>query len=451
MKIAMVSEHASPLAALGGADAGGQNVHVEALARALARRGHDVTVHTRRDDPLLPTTVPICDGVLVRHVDAGPAGVIPKDDLLPYMGTFAARLHEEWVVDRPDVVHAHFWMSALAALDAARALDIPVTVTFHALGSVKRRHQGTADTSPPTRIASESLIAGECARVVATATEEVDELLRLGVDARSVVVVPCGVDLGHFRPDGPRMDEVWAADGAGDGVATADRAGDGVATTLGAGDGVGTAPGAGDGVGTAAGASRPPRILSLGRMVPRKGVDDVVRALAGLPGAQLVVAGGPAREDLDADPEYRRLRDLAADLGVGDRVSFLGRVARAYAPALIRSADVLVCAPWYEPFGIVPLEAMACGRPLVGTAVGGLLDTVVDGVTGLLVPPKDPPALAHALGGLLADDARRASMGGAALQRARTRYSWESVAAATERIYAEVVAENGAVLLQEAG
>src|SRR2546423_5191557 len=142
MKVALVSEHASPLAPLGGVDTGGQNVHVSALARALAAKGASVVVYTRRDCPSQPSRVPICRGVTVEHVDAGPPEPIPKDELLPHMSEFAGRLERAWRAERPEVVHAHFWMSGLASLVAARPLGIPVVQTFHALGAVKRRHQG---------------------------------------------------------------------------------------------------------------------------------------------------------------------------------------------------------------------------------------------------------------------------------------------------------------------
>src|SRR5215211_3073477 len=155
VRIAMVSEHASPLALLGGVDAGGQNVHVADLARYLGALGHDVVVHTRRDDPALPRRVPFAPGVVIDHIDAGPAAPIPKDALLPHMRAFARDLVRVWAVDRPDVVHSHFWMSGLASVRAARALGVPVAHTYHALGVVKRRHQGSHDTSPPERLAVE--------------------------------------------------------------------------------------------------------------------------------------------------------------------------------------------------------------------------------------------------------------------------------------------------------
>ncbi|MDQ3643465.1 MAG: glycosyltransferase, partial [Actinomycetota bacterium] len=155
MKVAMVSEHASPLAVLGGVDAGGQNVHVAALASELGRRGVEVTVYTRRQDAQVARRVRLAPGVIVEHIPAGPACVLPKDELLPHMGRFAAELQRAWAKQRPDIVHAHFWMSGLASMAAGRPLGLPIVQTFHALGVVKRRHQGRRDTSPPERLAAE--------------------------------------------------------------------------------------------------------------------------------------------------------------------------------------------------------------------------------------------------------------------------------------------------------
>jgi glycosyltransferase involved in cell wall biosynthesis len=391
LTIDMVSEHASPLAAIGGVDAGGQNVHVAALAAGLARRGHAVTVHTRREDPDQPDRVTTADGYDVAHVTAGPARVLPKDDLLRHMPEFAAVLRREWAQRPPDLVHAHFWMSGLAAVAAAG--DIPVVQTFHALGSVKRRHQGAADTSPPQRVELERSLCRTVGHVVATCSDEVFELRRLGLDSDRVSVVPCGVDTTVFTPRGPVAPR-------------GDRK----------------------------------RLLVLGRLVERKGQEDAVRALAAVPDAELVVVGGPPATQLDDDAEVRRLRAVAASLGVADRLVLTGAVARADVPAWIRSADVVLAVPWYEPFGITPLEAMACGRPVVATAVGGLQDSVADGVTGDLVPARDPARLGEALAALLADDARRAAYGTAGVQRARNRYRWARVVADTDTVYRQVLA-----------
>ena len=394
MRIDLISEHASPLAPICGADSGGQNVHVAQLARALGERGHHVTVYTRRDHAGLPDRVRAGPGVTVEHVPAGPAHQLPKDALLPYMAEFGDHLAQRWTEEPPDVAHAHFWMSGLAAHRGARGTGIPVLQTFHALGIVKRRHQGVADPSPPSRLQLESGLAHDAALVVATCVDEVTELAALGAPEHRIAVVPCGVDLDRFTPTGPR----------------------------------------------AARNSRH-RILSLGRLVERKGVDTTIRALREVPGAELVIAGGG---DAIADAELARLSTVAQACGVTDRVHLVGQIPRQDVPALLRSADVVVSVPWYEPFGMVPLEAMACGVPVVASAVGGHLDTVLDGRTGALVPPRDPAALAQRLRELLAAPARLASIGLASAARARSRYGWSRIAGETELLYRRVLTGTGA-------
>jgi D-inositol-3-phosphate glycosyltransferase len=408
MRISMVSEHASPLAALGGADAGGQNVHVAALSEALAKKGHSVTVYTRRDAPHLPRRVAVRPGFDVVHVNAGPARHIPKDELLPLMAELADGIARDWGQQPPDVVHGHFWMSGLAALDAARrntVFRVPVVQTFHALGTVKRRHQGAGDTSPRERRWLEPGVGRSADRIIATCPDEVFELKGMGIDTGKVSIAPCGVDLGLFTAAGPADPR-----------------------------------------------TRGHRILSVGRLVPRKGVDLVIRALphldeAGCGDVELLIVGGGADPGvLSSDPEVRRLMALAAELGVRDQVTLRGHVPRAQMPAIFRSADAVVCAPWYEPFGIVPLEAMACGVPVVAAAVGGLRDTVVDRgsvgerATGIHVPPRDPAAIASALGLVLGGPALRAQLGAAGQQRVRSRYSWDRVAAETEKAYKLAIA-----------
>jgi D-inositol-3-phosphate glycosyltransferase len=392
VRIDMISEHASPLAALGGADAGGQNVHVAALAAALARRGHEVSVFTRRDSPRPPDAARFAPGVTVRHVPAGPPRPLPKDDLLGHMPAFANWLAARWREQPPDVAHAHFWMSGIAAIWAAvhGPVPVPVVQTFHALGSVKRRWQAEADTSPPQRLGIETTVAHQASAIIATCTDEVSELAAYGARPETMYVVPCGVDCDHFRP-GPEADPDSPR-------------------------------------------SRT-RVLSLGRLVPRKGNDTVIAAIAGVPGTELVIAGGPEPGQLHGDPEVARLSQVAEGFGVADRVRFTGRVPHKDVPALLRSADIVVSAPWYEPFGIVPVEAMACGKAVVVSAVGGHLDTVEDGVTGQLVPPRDPAALAAALT-QLAEPGLRRKLGTAGAARVAARYSWDTIAAETEAVYA---------------
>ncbi len=391
MKIAMVSAHASPLAALGGAGAGGQNVHVADLSAALVCHGHDVTVYTRRDDPALPDEVATPPGYTVVHVPAGPARALPKDELLQHMGSFAQFLDSRWGADRPDVAHAHFWMSGLATQLVTRHLGMPAVQTFHGLGVARGRHQGANDASPEDRLRLEAMVARTATWVAAACSEEVFELMRMGRSRTRISVVPCGVDKDLFTPEGPVAERAIKH-----------------------------------------------RILSVGRLLPRKGFDDMIRAMPAIPNAELVIAGGPGRPQLDTDPEANRLRALAADLGVAPRVHLYGAVARADMPALMRSADVVVCTPWYEGFGIVPLEAMACGVPVVASAVGGMQDTVVHDVTGRLITPKRPRDIADAVNPLLRDAFLRQSLGLAGRDRVCARYTWDQVAADTLRIYDRV-------------
>ena len=391
MRIAMVSEHASPIATAGSHEAGGQNVHVHSLSTALSTAGHDVRVYTRRDAHGLAEEVRTESGYTVFHVPVGPAQHVDRDQLLPHMRDFGLYCQEEWADDwRPDVVHAHYWMSGLAAHVGTRQLGIPVVMTFHALGAVKQRYIGSADSSPDQRIRIERSLAISSDRVIASCVDEVSELMRMGMPRKHATIVPCGVDIELFH-----------------------RLGDITPKT-----------------------SRF-RIVVVGRLVPRKGIDTVIEAIARVPETELLIAGGPPHAEVRDDPEAGRLAGLASRLGVSDRVFFMGAIAHANLPSLYRSADVVVCVPWYEPFGMVPLEAMACGKPVIASAVGGLIDTVVDGVTGILVPPRRPDLLAVHIHRLMHKPFERQAMGMAATDRAAMRYSWDRVAAETVHVYEE--------------
>lgn len=394
MRIALVSEHANPLAAFGGRDAGGQHVHVAGLALALADRGHVVVVHTRRDDPGAPEFVPLAPGVRVHHVAAGPAEPIGRDSLLPYLPQFTRELARRWAARPPDLVHAHYWMSGIVSAQAASPIGLPLVATFHALGTVERRQQAQADTSPPCRLDAERALARHADGILATTSEEVGELVAMGADPAKVRVVPCGVDTAHFTASGPRRLER------------------GERTLL----------------------------LHLGGLAPRTGVDDAIRMLPWLPDAELVVPGGPAADSLDQELEVLRLRQVARELGVQERVILVGSIARPEVPALIRSADVVVSLPRFEPSGRVALEAMACGVPVVGSRVAGHVDAVQDGVTGILVPPQRPDVAAAAVGRLLENPEALRAMGRRGADRAARHHSWQRVAQLTEAAYVTLLA-----------
>jgi D-inositol-3-phosphate glycosyltransferase len=416
LRIAMVSEHASPLATLGSVDAGGQNIYVAQVARWLARLGHHVDVLTRRDSPLLAGTVDMAPGVRVIHIDAGPREFVPKERLLPYMGEFARAAQRLLRNSRAyDVLHAHFFMSGRVAQRLAETLGLPFVMTFHALGLVRLQHQREADAFPPERLAIERELVRDATRLIAECPQDQSDLEQLyGADPKRVSMIPCGVDPAEFAP--------------------VDRAAARAALGLGEGEFV---------------------VLQLGRLVPRKGIDNVIRAVARLPRsvpARLVIVGGESdAPDASRTPEIGRLQRLAAECGIADRVVFTGHKARAELRHCYAAADVFTTTPWYEPFGITPLEAMACGTPVVGSAVGGIQHSVADGVTGFLVPPHAPQALADRLAELHANPGLARAMGRAGIARTRSLFTWERVARELAAVYAEVAAKPAWPAAQQPG
>ena len=406
LQIALVSEHASPLALAGGVDSGGQNVYVAHVARELAAAGHRVDVLTRRDDAHAPAEVEMAHGVRVLHVDAGPARFVPKEDLLAHMREFSQSARQRLLRRPPlDVIHANFFMSGWVGLELRRQFSVPLVTTFHALGLVRREHQREADRFPAERIGIERTLARESDRVIAACPQDAADLRRLyGAAPERIAGVPCGVDADALRP-GDRRD---------------------ARRRLGL-----------------------PQhefiVLQLGRLVPRKGIDNVVHAMAALRQAdpalptRLVVVGGDAdTPDHALTPEIGRLRDIAREQGVADRVQFTGRRGREQLRDWYVAADVFVTTPWYEPFGITPLEAMACGTPVIGSAVGGVRHTVLDGITGFLVPPREPQLLADRLLQLQRDPARAAAFGRAGVQRVRSHFTWDEVARQLVQVYRSV-------------
>ncbi len=391
--VALIAVHASPLASIGGVDAGGRTAYVAHLARALAGLGHDVRVLTRRTDRELPDTVSIAAGVTVEHVDAGGPSRLDEHELFPHMEQFAAAATRRLRRCPASVVHSHFWMSGWAAVAVTEALDIPLVHSFHGLDSVERRCRGTVDTSPTERDGVERHLARGAHRIVATCSDELRELTALGARPERVVVIPAGFDADTFHP---RHDGRWFE---------VRRSG---ATV---------------------------RLVAVSRLLASKGLADVLCSLRHLDECSLVVAGGPPAGDLDGDRHHRELRELAGDAGVLDRVRFAGGISPAAVADLHHQSDLFVAAPWYEPFGIAPVEAMGCGLPVVGTAVGGLLDTVIGGGTGTLVPPRDPDALALAIADLARQPELRHELGARAAWRAHRRFTWPVVARAIAEEY----------------
>ena len=402
----MISEHASPLAGLGGADSGGQNVYVAQVARHLAAAGHAVDVFTRRDHRDQPPILEWAPGVRIVHVPAGPPVRLRKEDLLPVMGEFTSFfLHHCRKRRVPyQVIHAHFFMSALVAVDAKRVLGIPVVVMFHALGRVRRIYQGDADGFPEERLAIEERAVAEADRIIAECAQDEEDLIRLyGVEAARITLIPCGFDPEEMGPVSESRARAALGIGPDEKI-----------------------------------------VLQLGRMVPRKGIETVVRGVArlrhdyGVP-ARLLVVGGESRDPSPVlTPEIGRLQEIAAEEDVADAVTFVGSRGRRELRNFYCAADVFVTTPWYEPFGITPVEAMACGTPVIGSAVGGIQYTIRDGETGFLIPPQDPRALARRLRDLFQQPRLLRDMGRNAIRRANSLFTWKRVAAMIGELYHEV-------------
>jgi D-inositol-3-phosphate glycosyltransferase len=407
-RIAMVSEHASPLGCLGGVDSGGQNVYVAQVAKHLAAFGHQVDVFTRRDDARQPRVVEWLPGVRVVHVPAGPPRAVPKEDLLPYMDEFfefVSQFHE--LEGDYDLVHANFFMSGLVAAEMKRRHGTPFVVTFHALGRVRRLHQRDADRFPLERLAIEDRLVAEADRLIAECPQDEDDQVRLyGANPANIRLVPCGFDRAEFWPLAKSQ--------------ARQRLGFAMDERL---------------------------VLHVGRMVPRKGVDNVVRGFARLVReqqieARLVIVGGESDQaDAARTPEIGRLMAIARQEQIGDWVTFAGRKGRDELKYYYSAADVFVTTPWYEPFGITPIEAMACGTPVIGANVGGIKYSVRDGETGYLVPPNDADALGEQLAQLFRHPQRLRRLSQRAVERVNRLFTWRRVAAQIADVYEDILVD----------
>jgi D-inositol-3-phosphate glycosyltransferase len=418
-RVAMLSVHTSPLDQPGIGDAGGMNVYITDLAQALARRGAQVEIFTRATSSRQPETVPMADGVLVRHVPAGPYEGLDKNELPGQLCAFTAGVLRVEAARRPgwyDVIHSHYWLSGQVGWLAAERWDVPLVHTMHTLAKVKNAALAPGDRPEPRgRIIGEEQVVAAADGLVASTAEEASDLVRLyDADPADVHVVAPGVDLELFHPDlgerGPGAPSRLLTTRELEAARRRARA----ALGLPADEDV---------------------VLFAGRVQPLKAPDVLVRALGRLRERggrvpRLVVLGGPS-----GNPEaLADLRALAYDLGVADRVDFRPPVVRTALARWYRAADVVAVPSRSESFGLVAAEAQACGTPVVAAAVGGLRTVVVDGVTGALVPGHDPRHWAATLAGLLGDPTRRAALGVGAVHHAR-RLGWESAAEAVVDVY----------------
>jgi D-inositol-3-phosphate glycosyltransferase len=404
MKIALVAQNATPLHPRTGSGPDRDDIGLSELTRQLAGKGHQVTVYTQKNLADVPGQAELHTGVRVEQIDAGPVAETatePGDaDLLERVPAFSGPLRSLWESDRPDVVHALAWTSGLAALAAARDLGIPVVQEFSSLSVAERRAAAgfrdepgavKADGASAARIRLEPAIGRSANAVVATNSAEVSDLASLGVHRSSIRIVPWGVDTDLFNPEGP------------------------VAKRNGR-----------------------PRLLTATDLTQRKPLETLLRALTKVPDAELLVVGGPAEADLSKDDNYVKLAKFAATLGIADRVIFTGKVEYADMPPLLRSADLVISTCQYEPSGTTSLQAMACGTPVIAPPVGGHMDAVVDGTTGIIIPPDRPALMAQRIRQLLAHPMLIEAYGVAAVDRVRSRYSWARIAGETLAVYDRV-------------
>ena len=395
-RLALLSFHGCPVARLGEKDTGGMNVYVLQIAQELARRGLVVDVYTRRHDPDDPQVVELSEGARVVHVEAGPLDTT-KESLSGYIPEFLGALdsfqRSEGVAY--DLIHSHYWLSGRVGAILSERWKIPHVVTFHTLAKTKLRARA-GEREPLARLTAEGKIGSSADAVVVSTTDERDDLTRLyGVPPGRVHVVGAGVDLALFQP----MDRDTARRKLG---------------------------------------LRGGRIiLYVGRIEPLKGLEILVRSLPlmeDLEDTRLLVVGGV----LGRDTELDRLKSLAAQMGVADKVTFVGLVKQEALPAYYSAADVFALPSYYESFGLVALEAMACGTPVVASRVGGLKSFIKNGETGYLIPWQCPEPFAQQMGILLENPSLRDQMGKAARAEA-VKMGWGSVAVNMADFYASLL------------
>lgn len=401
-RIAFISEHASPLALLGGTDNGGQNVYVGELSKQLAEQGYEIDIYTRWENALLPKVVSYSPGVNVVHIKAGPFGYIPKEDLLGYMDDFSEQIQVYIASEKIDydLVHANFFMSGMVAMQLKAFLNIPFVITFHALGHVRRMHQKEQDRFPVVRLQIEEELVKMADAVIAECPQDKEDLIRYyNADPDKIIIIPCGFNPAEFFPADKHLSKIL----------------------------LGLNP-------------KEKMILQLGRMVPRKGVDNVITAVSMLENItedyKLFIVGGESNDTDEAScKEIERLKQLADELNIAHRVVFTGRKNREELQLYYNAADVFVTTPWYEPFGITPLEAMACGTPVIGADVGGIKFSVLDGKTGFLIPPEAPRLLADRLSLLFDNEDLLKDMGKNALNHVSASFTWHEISLQISELY----------------
>jgi D-inositol-3-phosphate glycosyltransferase len=411
VNVAMISYHTCPLAILGGKDTGGMNVYVRELTRYLGRKGVHVDVFTRSQDEHVPQVLhDLGYGNRVVHIPAGPEVPLPKKELASYLPQFAEGILK-FARDKGihyDLIHSHYWMSGIAAQELKNSWNSPIIHMFHTLGLMKNRvAQSEAEMEGEYRINGENQVLRFADRIIAATLAEQSQLQFLyRADKDKIIIVPPGVDISHFYPIPP--DEAKSVIG----IPKDDR-----------------------------------MVLFVGRIEPLKGVDTLIRAIAHMhkAGVQVqfphylaIIGGDPNADPLEMNSEMSRLQRLCAELGMEDLVIFLGKRSQSSLPYYYSAAEVLVMPSYYESFGMVALEAMACGTPVVASQVGGLAFLIQDGVTGYVIPGGDSLAMSERLTQIISQPDLRRQLGTQAAAYARN-YSWENIADRLLEVYSDTL------------
>ncbi|MBE9008689.1 glycosyltransferase family 1 protein [Pseudanabaenaceae cyanobacterium LEGE 13415] len=405
--IALISEHGDPAAEIGREEAGGQNVYVRQVGEALSRLGWQVDMFTRKANPGDDTIVqhnPHCRTIRLK---AGEEKFIPRDQLFELMPEFVESFLEYQSKHHYPLIHTNYWMSAWVGLEVQKAHNVELIHTYHSLGAVKYQAVPNRPAIAETRLAVEKQILEQARCIVATSPQEEMMLRSLVSDQGRIEVIPCGTDLSKFRtiPKLEAREEL--------GLKPTDEV-----------------------------------VLYVGRFDPRKGIETLVRSFelikrnaADSSNLRLMVVGGSASDKSDGQ-ERQRIEQLVNELGIAENVIFAGRVGHDRLPLYYTAADVCAIPSHYEPFGLVAIEAMACGTPVVASDVGGLKFTVVPGETGLLVPPQDTAAFAMAIGRILDDELWARKLRKRASERVQQNFSWTGVSAQLSDLYRRSLAES---------
>jgi D-inositol-3-phosphate glycosyltransferase len=401
-RIAMLSVHTCPLATLGGKETGGMNVYVRELSRELGRQGKQIDIFTRAQDPTIAPVRHLAPNVRVIHIPTGPVAPMDKNVIVDYLDEFVANVEAFRRAEeiQYDLVHAHYWLSGLAGRQLADQWGVPLLAMFHTLGKLKNQvAKSEAERDTDRRIVLEGdVMQWADMLVAATPVERAQMTWLYGAPRERITVIPCGVDGRLFYPRNQhdaheRLDLPCGR-----------------------------------------------LLLFVGRIERLKGLDTLLEAAAqlvaegGHDDLRVLIVGGDIESNRADNPELRRVQALTRTLGIADRVDFLGSQPQAELPYFYAAADVTVMPSHYESFGMVALESMACGTPVIASRVGGLASLVRDGETGYLVPAEEPAELADRIRTLLADDDLCLRLGAQAADHAR-QYRWPRITAQVIDLY----------------